>query len=104
MLVFFARISNAGAIAHSFATFGQGTGAILYDDVQCIGNETSLSQCPHLTTHNCVHFEDAGVTCNGRCLLYYNYNHFYITLDLFSSFRALQPRWGYSIGWWIKSN
>ena len=35
------------------------------DDTRCIGNETSLIQCPSsgIGAHNCLHFEDAGVIC-----------------------------------------
>ena len=33
------------------------------DNVQCTGNEGFLVNCTYLSTHNCVHSEDAGVTC-----------------------------------------
>ena len=33
------------------------------DDVQCLGTENTLSSCTHISTHNCGHSEDAGVTC-----------------------------------------
>ena len=43
--------------------FGKGSGPILYDDVQCTGTELRLENCPHTTTHDCIHSEDVGVTC-----------------------------------------
>ena len=47
------------------AEFGQGTGQIWLDDVQCMGNERSISHCSHsgLGVHNCRHSKDAGVVC-----------------------------------------
>lgn len=58
-------LSCVDAVAHSYARFGPGSGPIFLDNVQCRGNETSLVSCTHSTTHNCFHFEDAGVTCQG---------------------------------------
>ena len=51
------------AVAFSNAYFGEGSGPIQMDDVGCIGTETILVQCSHLTTVNCMHAEDAGVRC-----------------------------------------
>ncbi|XP_029926880.1 neurotrypsin [Myripristis murdjan] len=54
------------AKAWTWAHFGQGSGPIFLDGVQCTGNELSLEECPHNNweQHNCDHMEDAGVSCN----------------------------------------
>ena len=56
-------------IARSQDYLGRGTG-LMYD-VSCIGNETSIFDCPHWgwSPHN--HGEDSGVECSyerGKCL------------------------------------
>ncbi|XP_041475672.1 deleted in malignant brain tumors 1 protein-like [Lytechinus variegatus] len=47
------------------ARFGQGSGIIVLDDLDCIGSENNLAECPHRGTgvHNCGHAEDAGAIC-----------------------------------------
>ena len=64
---------HTGATALSRATFGQGTGQIWLDDVRCTSTETMLIDCPAspLGTHNCAHFEDAGVRCQAARKLQY---------------------------------
>ncbi|XP_019860060.1 PREDICTED: deleted in malignant brain tumors 1 protein-like [Amphimedon queenslandica] len=51
------------AVARTNAYFGAGTGPINMDNVQCTGNERLLVNCTYLSTHDCGHSEDAGVTC-----------------------------------------
>ena len=47
------------------AAFGQGTGPIWLDKVQCRGYEKSVSQCAHAGWggHNCGHYDDVSVVC-----------------------------------------
>lgn len=44
--------------------YGGGTGRIFYDELQCIGSESSLEQCTSDSFHDCTHTEDAGVVCD----------------------------------------
>ena len=52
------------------AHFGPGSGSILLDDVNCVGNETSLLACDYrgkptvsVDNNNCTHSQDVGVRC-----------------------------------------
>ena len=56
---------NTVATARTNAYFGPGSGPINMDNVQCSGSEDFLVNCTYLGTHNCIHSEDAGVTCGG---------------------------------------
>ena len=57
------------------------TATVWLDNVQCIGNETGLEQCPHLGFglyrqgsffYQCDRYEDVGVVCIGmHIILYY---------------------------------
>lgn len=58
----------SGAISLHAAHFGEGVGLILVDDLECVGNETSIFDCSHLGigTSNCFHNEDVSVLCQGE--------------------------------------
>ena len=49
------------------AHYGQGSGEILLDNVDCTGSESSLLFCKHngAHIHNCDHHEDIGIKCAG---------------------------------------
>ena len=59
------RLSCAGGQAIGQSSFGEGTGRIWLDNVQCTGSERLLANCPSslrgITT--CTHAQDAGLRC-----------------------------------------
>ena len=50
------------------APFGQGSGRIWLDDVNCLGHERSIAMCSHRGwgINNCGHDEDASVICSSK--------------------------------------
>ena len=66
-VAFLSPLLCPGSMPYSLAHFGEGTGPIVLDDVQCNPSiHRRLLDCPHpgLRQHNCRHFEDAGVSCS----------------------------------------
>lgn len=52
------------------AAYGQGTGPVVLGQVQCVGNESNVFDCPNnVGVQNCAHTQDAGVTCTPRMFI-----------------------------------
>lgn len=81
-----------------------GTGAIVFDDINCFGTEARLSDCQSISTHNCLHTEDAGVVCQppstaGICnIIVYMCFILHYTLLLYIDF---QPVVKEISDWWV---
>ncbi|XP_062572436.1 deleted in malignant brain tumors 1 protein-like [Saccostrea cucullata] len=58
-------LNSANATAKGSAFFGQGTGQIFLDDVNCAGTEKGIQFCGHrgYGHNNCDHSEDVSVIC-----------------------------------------
>ena len=62
------QLGYSGGSAKVSAYFGEGSGLILLDNVNCNGRESRIFDCRHDTfgEHDCGHHEDAGVICFGE--------------------------------------
>ena len=60
-------LPDSNAIAVKSAAYGEGSGEIWLDEVECFGSESNVHECIHpgWGTHNCGHEKDAGVRCLG---------------------------------------
>jgi len=47
--------------------YGPGEGIIWMEELECVGSEKSLADCPFIgwVTHDCDHDEDVSITCTG---------------------------------------
>ena len=62
---------SASAFTKHASPYGEGSGIVWLDDLQCDGSESSLLYCSHsgIAVHNCEHDEDAGVVCSSELYL-----------------------------------
>ena len=69
---------SPGSVALSGASFGEGTGKIWLNNVQCNGSERQLRNCIAINNeiYSCTHMQDAGLRClSGKHYILYNLLH-----------------------------
>jgi hypothetical protein len=59
-------VSSPAASFYYGAYFGEGSGPIFVDDLQCEDNSTHINNCSYVTYDNCYHFNDVSVICTGK--------------------------------------
>ena len=61
----------AAAVMHN-AFYGQGSGQVLLNNVNCVGTEDMITRCSRFSWGYCSHKEDASVRCSlGNYTRYY---------------------------------
>ncbi|XP_078392583.1 scavenger receptor cysteine-rich type 1 protein M130-like [Cetorhinus maximus] len=61
------QCGHLASIDYYARLFGEGSGPIWLDEVECMSHESTIWQCQTdpWGKHNCHHREDAGVVCSG---------------------------------------
>ena len=80
-----------GAVAYSSSYFGQGYGGIFLDNVACFGVESMLVDCTrssNIGVHNCQHYDDAGVKCQGKLVMTERILYLYVSTKINESNRC----------------
>ena len=56
---------SQNALPVSGGGFGPGSGTIWFDNLHCVGNETTILQCQTKAAgdNDCTHSEDVGIIC-----------------------------------------
>lgn len=75
-------VRSTGVSLRIDAFFGEGSGMIWLDNVNCTGFETSISQCRSngWGVHNCEHSEDVGIICSPGKYLHVLIVHYVLIL------------------------
>lgn len=63
MFVIFVTFRSVAAPVNG-GVFSDGTGKIMYDELNCDGTEQSIDDCQAAAINDCFHDEDAAVICN----------------------------------------
>ena len=67
----FIHVYAIGALIYRNAYFGRGSGPVLFSNVNCNGNESSLESCGFSSTpYSSSHSADVGVKCLERGIIY----------------------------------
>jgi hypothetical protein len=96
----YCMVSDAQAFSNAF--YGQGSGLIYLDSVQCIGSELDLFDCPGDNTPSCTQADAAGVRCNPTGMIF---TQLHVVLDLeYHGVFYLQPcvlrtQFSWLVGW-----
>ena len=72
------QIGYRARSVYSSAHYGQGSGPIFLDNVECSGSEAQIGFCQHLGygTHNCAHSEDVGVVCYCKFIINLKFSNY----------------------------
>ena len=96
-------LNYSGALAAPIiSAYDVGSGQIWLDEVNCVGNESSIYDCPHggWGNHDCSHLEDAGVICqtNESALPSYGMRqHFYSSNTIVVSYNVIKLKKCFSL-------
>ena len=61
-------VISTGVVTFSYAEFGSGAGPVYFDNVDCSGSESNLTDCSHSSFISCNNGQGAGVRCQGRVM------------------------------------
>ena len=69
------QLGYSSAWGYGSARYGQGSGPIWLSKLNCMGNESNLTDCNQFKvgTKNCTHSNDASVRCYDYYYYYYDY-------------------------------